>query len=176
MKVLDQEVYTIRKGFLVPLGLLLVQSLALFVICLIKGEATAKIVILGAMIVPIAGLFVESAWRRVVVEESGVTIFKVLRKKTLLFSELTAVETVQVRKRAFLTLSTEADFLILSNAYAGFPALVHDLLKRSPPAAISAETRHMAQNPPVKSSDIVSCWVGVLLLTLILYSQLGGTF
>lgn len=174
--MMDNEVYVIRRGFLIPLGLLLFQSLALFVICLVKGEPTAKIVILGAMIVPIAGLFVESAWRRVVVEESGVTIFKVLRKKTLRFSELTAVDTVQVRKRAFLTLSTEEDFLILSNAYASFPALVHGLLKRSPAAVISAETRHMAQNPPVKSSDIVSCWVGVLLLTLILYSQLGGTF
>lgn len=174
--MMDNEVYVIRRGFLLPLGLLLFQSLALFVICLIKGEPTAKVVILGAMIIPIAGLFVESAWRRVVVEEGGVTIFKVLRKKTLLFSDLTAVETVQVRKRAFLTLSTEEDFLILSNAYASFPALVHDLLKRSPAAVISPETRHMAQNPPVKSSDIVSCWVGVLLLALILYSQLGGTF
>ena len=170
------EVYTIRKGFLIPLGLLLLQSLALFVICLVKAEPLAKVVILGAIILPIAGLFVESAWRRVMVEETAVTVFKVLRKKTLHFSDLTEVETVQVRKRAFLTLSTEEDFLILSNAYAGFPALVHGLLERIPAATISPETRKMAQNPPMKSSDIVSCWAGVLLLTLILYNQLGGAF
>lgn len=170
------RVFAIRRGFLLPLGLLLLQSLVLLVICLVKGEPLAKVIILGAIILPIAGLFVESAWRRVFVTETGVTVFKVLRKKTLLFSDLTEVETVQVRKRAFLTLSTAEDFLILSNAYAGFPALVQDLLERVPEATISAETRKMAQNPPLKSSDIVSCWVGVLLLTLILYSQLGGSF
>ena len=170
------RVFAIRRGFLLPLGLLLLQSLVLLVICLVKGEPLAKVIILGAIILPIAGLFVESACRRVVVAETGVTVFKVLRKKTLLFSDLTEVETVQVRKRAFLTLSTAEDFLILSNAYAGFPALVQELLERVPEATISAETRKMAQNPPVKSSDIVSCWVGVLLLTLILYSQLGGSF
>lgn len=170
------RVFSIRRGFLLPLGLLLLQSLVLFVICLVKGEPPAKVIILGAIILPIAGLFVESACRRVVVAETGVTVFKVLRKKTLLFSDLTEVETVQVRKRAFLTLSTAEDFLILSNAYAGFPALVQELLERVPEGTISAETRKMAQNPPVKSSDIVSCWVGVLLLTLILYSQLGGSF
>jgi len=172
----NNRAYTIRKGFLIPLGLLLLQSLALFVVCLVKGEPLAKVVILGAIIVPIAGLFVESVWRRVLIEETGITVFKVLRKKTLLYSDLTEVETVQVRKRAFLTLSSEEDFLILSNAYAGFPSLVHELLARVPEATISAETRKMAQNPPMKSSDIVSCWFGVLLLTLILYSQLGGAF
>lgn len=172
----NNQTFAIRKAFLFPLGLLLLQSLALFVICLIKGEPLAKVVILGAIIVPIAGLFVESVWRRVLVEETGLTVFKVLRKKTILYSDLTEVETVQVRKRAFLTLSSEEDFLILSNAYAGFPSLVHALLERVPAAVISPETSKMAQNPPMKSSDIVSCWVGVLLLTLILYSQLGGSF
>ncbi len=176
MNVTDNQVYAIRKEFLLPLGILLLQSLALFVICLVKGEPTAKVVILGAIILPIAGLFVESVLRRVEVAETGVTVFKVLRKKTLHFSDLTAVETVQVRKRAFLTLSSEEDFVILSNAYAGFPALVHSLLARVPEGVISPETRQMAQNPPRKSSDIVSCWVGVLLLALILYSQLGGRF
>jgi hypothetical protein len=174
--VTTREVYAIRREFLLPLGILLLQSLALFVICLVKGEPTAKIVILGGIILPIAGLFVESARRRAVVEETGVTVYKVLRQKTIHFSDLTAVETVQVRKRAFLTLSTEEDFLILSNAYAGFPALVHGLLKRVPAATVSPETRQLAQNPPRKSSDIVSCWMGVALLALILYSQLGGTF
>lgn len=176
MQVTDNRIFTIRRQFLLPLGILLLQALALFVICLVKGEPTAKIVILGAIIVPIAGLFVECARRRVVVEDTGVTVFKVLRKKTLLFNDLTAVETVQVRKRAFLTLGSEEVFLILSNAYAGFPTLVHSLLPRAPDGVISPETRQMAENPPRKSSDIVSCWVGVLLLALILYSQLGGKF
>jgi hypothetical protein len=90
------------------------------------------------------------------------------------FVEVTAVETVQVRKRVFLTLCAGDDFLIISNAYANFPELVQTLLARVPAAAITEETRQMAAAPPVKSTDVLSCWLAVALLAFILYIQLGG--
>jgi hypothetical protein len=104
----------------------------------------------------------------------GVVVFKLLRKKELKYSELTAVETVCVRKRVFLTLCAGDEFLIISNAYANFPALVQALLARVPAAAISEETRQMAAAPPVKSTDVISCWLAVALMAFILYIQLGG--
>jgi hypothetical protein len=104
----------------------------------------------------------------------GVVVFKLLRKKELKYAELTAVETVRVRKRVFLTLCAGDDFLIISNAYANFPGLVQTLLARVPAAAISEETRQMAAAPPVKSTDVISCWLAVALLAFILYIQLGG--
>jgi hypothetical protein len=39
---------------------------------------------------------------------------------------------------------------------------------------VSEETKAMAAAPPVKSTDVISCWLGVALLALILYIQLGG--
>jgi hypothetical protein len=55
-------------------------------------------------------------------DADGVVVFKLLRKQELKFAEVTAVETVQVRKRVFLTLCAGDDFLIISNAYANFPS------------------------------------------------------
>ena len=49
-------------------------------------------------------------------------------------------------------------------------------MQRVPPETVSAETSSMAEAPPVKSGDIVSCWLAVALLLLILYGQLGGRF
>lgn len=168
------KTFAIRKAFLIPLGILLLQCLALVVLCVVNGEPKGKIIILGVIILPIAILFLESAFRRVLFDDRGLTVFKLLRNKEFRFSEITAVETIQVRKRAFLTLSAGDDFLIISNAYASFPALVATLLAKVPQGAVSEETKAMAAAPPVKSTDVISCWLGVALLALILYIQLGG--
>jgi len=168
------KTFAIRKSFLIPLGILLLQCLALLVLCLVHGEPKGKVIILCVIILPVVVLFLESAFRRALFDDLGVTVAKLLRKKRFLFSEVTAVDTVLVRKRAFLTLSAGDDFLIISNAYADFPGLVSSLLERVPAGAVSEETREMAKAPPVKSTDVISCWLGVALLALILYIQLGG--
>ena len=167
-----QQNFVIRRTFLIPLGILLALSVLLFAVILIKGEPLAKVVILGVIILPVAGFFAESAVRRFRVSAEEVRVDKLFRQKSLPIEQITAVDTVLVKKRAFLTISTEEDFIILSNAYANFPVLVHTLLQRVPPAAISEETRQMAVSPPSKSTDIISCWLAVILLAFILYIQL----
>lgn len=173
--VVFPRTFHIRRTFLLPLGLLLVLCLALLATSIYQHQPVAKPLILGCIILPVAILFVESAFRRAIIGAQDITVLKLLRRKTLTFADMTSVETVMVRKRAFLTISAGEDFLILSNAYADFPGLVHDLLARVPPAVISEESRQMAAAPPVKSSDIVSCWLAVALMAWILYLQLVGS-
>ncbi|MBE0598952.1 MAG: hypothetical protein IH614_16985 [Desulfuromonadales bacterium] len=170
----EQGNFAIRRSFLLPLGLLLALSVTLFAACLVQGEPAAKVAILGFILLPVVVLFIESAFRRAVVREDEITVAKFLRAKTLRLAEVTAVDTVQVRKRAFLTLSAGDDFIILSNAYADFPRLVRTLLARVPASAVSEETRQMAAAPPRKSTDVVSCWLAVALVALILFIQLGS--
>lgn len=170
------QTFSIRKAFLFPLGLALALAVALVVVCLVQGQPKAKIVILGLITLPIALVFLESLVRRTVVGEQEVTVFKVLRKKTMRLAEVTEVATVRIRKRVFMTLCAGDEFLILSNAYADFPALVRALLERVPPEAVSEETRLMAEDPPVKRADILSCWLAAALLAFILYVQLSGRF
>ena len=166
-----QQTFVIRRTFLIPLGILLALSLLLFAVILVKGEPLAKVMILGVIILPVAGFFSESVVRRFRVTADDVRVDKLFRKKSLPLEQITAVDTVLVKKRAFVTISTEEDFIILSNAYADFPHLVRTLLQRVPPAAISEETQKMAAAPPTKSTDIISCWLAVILLAFILYIQ-----
>ena len=163
--------YTIRQSFLLPLGLLLLLALLLFAVVLAQGQSVGKAIVLGALILPVCGLFVESFFRRAGVAEDAISVFKPFRQKSIAYADVTSVETIQVKKRAFLTLCSEEDFLILSNAYAGFPELVRDLLERVPPGSITEETAKMAEAPPVKSSDIISCWFAVILMAIILVLQ-----
>ncbi len=170
------ETFVIRRSFLIPLGLLLLLSVILLGVSLAQGESRGKILILCVIIAPVTILFVESLFRRTVVGTEGMTVYKLLRRRELRFSDVTSVETVQVRKRAFVTLCAGDEFLILSNAYGDFPKLVDALLARVPSGAVTEETRRMASAPPRKSNDIISCWIAVALLTLILFIQLSGRF
>ncbi len=163
--------YTIRRPFLIPLGILLLQTLLLFAIVIAQGQPKSKAIILGILFVPVAGLFVESFFRRIVVAADAVISYRPFRQKRLAYDEITAVDTIQVKKRVFMTVSTEEHFVIISNAYADFPALVRELLEKVPPATISEDTAKMAEDPPLKSSDIYSCWFGVALLAIIMILQ-----
>jgi hypothetical protein len=59
----------------------------------------------------------------------------------------------------------------MSNAYADFPLLVDSIMKHAPDRVITEDTRQMAIDPPNKSSDIISCWLAALLMTIILVLQ-----
>lgn len=170
----DFDKFRIRRAFLLPLGVLFLLCLALLAACVLQGEPGGKVAILSVIILPVGILFVECLFRRAEIGTEEMMVFKLLRRKSLRFAEITAVETVQVRKRAFLTVCAGDEFVILSNAYGDFSRLVETILARVPVSTISEETRSMAAAPPRKSTDIVSCWLAVALVGFILYIQLGG--
>ena len=165
------DTFTIRRSFLLPLGILLLEAVVLFAVVLAQGAGTAKAVVLGILLIPVSGLFAESYFRRLVIGADRVTAFRPFRQKSFAYADIVSVETIQVKKRVFLTISTEESFLIISNAYANFPELVQSLLEKVPEETIASETAAMAEAPPLKSSDIVSCWFGVILLAIILALQ-----
>ncbi len=165
--------FVIRRLFLLPLGILVLLLFALLAVTLMKGGEVGKAVILGCLILPVVLLFVESFFRKAEVGPEGVTVRKLLRTRHIPFGELTALDLVQVRKRAFLTLSTEEHFMILSNAYGGFPDLVMAVIDRAPAEVVTEELRQTGAKVPMKSSDIVSCWLAVALVAFILFLQVG---
>ena len=167
------EIFLIRRSFLLPLGLLFLAMVALFILCLIQGEDRSRIAILGLLILPAAILFVESIFRRIEISESELSTFRFMRRKTLRFADVTEVESIRVRGRAFVTLCAEDDFLIFTNAYERFPQLLSSILRITPPQVVSTETRAMAASPPVKISDIVSCWIGFALMLFFFFLQLN---
>jgi hypothetical protein len=173
---MEESSYRIRKNFLIPLGLVVLLTLILLICCLYLQLPQAKIMILTVFLLPTCLLFAESSLRRVSIGEDGILVNKLFRSKQLKYHELTSIDTVLVRKRAFVSLSTEEDFIILSNSYDHFGLLLKQLLGKAPEHVISDETRQLAVKPPEKSSDIFSAWLAVVVLLLILYVQLRGAF
>lgn len=173
---MEKTVFKIRRSFLLPLGLVVLLALTLLISCIVMQLPVAKILILGFLLVPTIILFAESSCRQVRLQRDGVQVKKLFRSKQIRYSDLTSIDTVRVRKRAFVSLSSEEDFIILSNSYDHFDELLRRLLEKVSAEVVSDETRQLAENPPTKSSDVFSAWLAVVVLVLILYVQLGGAF
>lgn len=170
---MNTEVFLIRRTFLLPLGLLILAMVALFILCLVQGEERSRIAILGLLILPASILFAESLFRRIEIGEDALTAVRFLRRKTLRFADISEVESMRIRGRAFLTLCAGDDFLIFTNAYARFPLLLATILEKTPAQVVSEETRSLAATPPVKIGDIVSCWLGFILMLVFFFLQLN---
>lgn len=173
---MDPAVFSIRKSFLLPLGLIVVLSFILLASALFLQLPMAKTIILAAFLLPVCIIFAESSLRKLYITENGIEVNKLFRSKRLAYSELTTIDAIKVRKRAFVSLSSEHDFLIISNSYNHFGLLLKQLLDRVPETVVSDEIRQLAKDPPRKCSDIFSAWLAVAVLTLIIFVQLRGAF
>lgn len=164
--------FRIRRTFVVPMALVIVLTVVLLVVCLIQGQAIAKVIILAGLIMPLVVLFVETAFRRLVVAPDGVTAVRPFRTRQMLFSDVTELETVRVRSRVFMTLSSGPDdFLIISNSYQDFPALVESLIAAVPEVCLTDETRQLAKQPPLRHADVFTAWFAVVALVYVLIAQ-----
>jgi len=164
--------FTIRRTFVVPMGLLVVLMVALLIVCIVQGQPVGKLVILAGLIVPLVVLFVESAFRSVVISPEDVTAYRPFRQKQVRFAEVTGLETVRVRSRVFLTLVAGDDhFLILSNSYGNFPALLERLVASVPAGTVTEETAALVQSPPQRQADILTAWFAVIAMAYVLLAQ-----
>lgn len=166
--------YRIRKGFLIPMGITVVLGIILLLIGITIQMPSGRLYLLAVFMIPAVLIFIESSRRKVHIGADRILMEKTLGTKELHFHDLTSVDAVRVRKRVFISLTTEDSFMIISNSYDRFGELVRQLVDLVPERAISDETREMAADPPLKCSDVFSAWLAVAVLLLVIAAQLRG--
>lgn len=165
------QTYRIRRSFLLPLGLVVTLCLVLAAIVIIQAQPPAKLLVVGCALLPLGYLFFECVVRRIEIDSTGLRMIRLARVRAFTWDEITTVETVRVRQRAFLTINAGEEFLIIANMYAGFDRLLNTVLERVPAGAVSEETRSLAKAPPMKHSDIVILWGLVILMAYLIFAQ-----
>ena len=169
---MESSTYKIRKSFLLPMGLVVLFSAILLISTLYLGLPTAKVIILVVFLLPVCLLFAESSRRKAIISNEAIEVHKLLRSKRINYAELTDVDTIQMRKRVFVSLSSENDFLILSNSYDRFGDMLREIISRVPDSIVSDKAKQLADVPPKKCSDIFSAWLAVAVLVLIICVQI----
>lgn len=166
------QTYRIRPSFLLPLGLVVTLCLVLAAIVIIQHQPPVKLLVVACALLPLGYLLFECGVRRIEIDSDGLRMIRLSRVRAFTWDEITTVETVRVRQRAFLTINAGEEFLIIANMYAGFDRLLNTVLERVPAGAISEETRLLAQAPPVKHSDIVILWGLALMMAYLIFAQI----
>jgi hypothetical protein len=145
------------------------------VVCILQGQPVAKAFILACLILPLAVIFVESAFRRLVIDAEEIIAYRPFRKRRMRFADVTGLETVRVRNRVFMTLvAGDDDFLIISNSYGNFPALLNCLIAAVPEGTVADETEQLAKQPPLRQADIFTAWFAVIAMAYVLLAQFRG--
>jgi len=166
------QTFVIRRSFVTPLALLIALTIALLVVCLVQGQPIAKAVILAGLVLPLIVLLVESAGRRLIIDDLGITAVRPFRQRQMAFADVTSLETVRVRNRVFMTLMAgDDDFLILSNSYSDFPGLVRCLVDAVPEGTVTEETHQLVLAPPTRQADVFTAWFAVAALIYVLIAQ-----
>jgi hypothetical protein len=171
-KEMSQRFYTIRKAFLIPLGLDVVLLFCLLLMSLVmKGDAVEKLV-LTFFSLPALYLFLECFLRRVTVSEEGLFIRKLGRGKALSWVEITHVGCLILHKKIYLLFTTVKGFFIISNAFERFSALVEEVVAHVEPEKVEEEVRLQAGCSMRGIPHIVSAWFEAAFMAVIILMKM----
>jgi hypothetical protein len=168
-----QRHYTIRRAYLIVLGLDAFLLFCLFSISLLMNGDSMENLILMLFFLPALVLFLECRFRRVTVVEEGLAIRKLGRSKTLSWDEITRVGYLILRRKVYLLLTTVKGFFVISNAFQGFPGLVEEVVAHVEPDRVEQDVRLQAGRSMKGVANIVAAWVAaVLMMAMILIKLL----
>lgn len=165
------QTFVIRRAFLIPLGLLLALCLTLGGVVVLQHQSLAKLAVLAVMTAPIGLFFFAALLRRIEIDEREIRAIRPGGGKCLPLAAVTTLDALTVRKRVLLTVSAGDDYIIISNGYADFAALLAALRQRVPAAALSPEVERLGDTPPRKHSDVITLWLLDAVMVYVLVAQ-----
>jgi hypothetical protein len=170
---MSQHVYTIRRAFLIPLGVDAFLLFCLFVISLLPQGSTTERLVFAIFFFPSCYLFLESLFRRVTVDDGGIVLRRLWREKRVPWGGITHVGGLSLHKKVYILLTTVKGFFIVSNAYGGFSDLAEEIVSHVDLTRVEEEVRIQAGRSPSGIAHIVMAWIAaVFMVGIILIKML----
>ena len=170
---MSQHVYTIRRAFLIPLGVDAFLLLCLFVISWLPQGSTTERLVFAFFFFPSGYLFLECFFRRVTVDDGGIVLRRLWREKGVSWEEITHVGGLSLHKKVYILLTTVKGFFIVSNTYGGFPELTEEIVSHVDLTKVEEEVRLQAGRSPSGIAHIVMAWIAaVFMVGIILIKML----
>ncbi|MGD0275703.1 MAG: hypothetical protein ABSB79_06565 [Syntrophales bacterium] len=168
--MMSEQQYPVRNALLVPFTLVVVLLLILLLMAVFGKYSFAEQIFYFAAFVPALYVFLETASRKVITDERGMTIRKFLRRKAFSWEDITHVGCVIMGKKVYLLITTLKGFFIVSNAVDRLSVLIQELLDHLGEEKMEEEARNLIANPISKMSDIFGLWIAALAMSgIIIY-------
>ena len=161
---METTTYTTRREFLYPFSLVSFFLFVLLIISLFDRSFQPEIVILTIIFVPTMYFLLQALRRRTTVGPDGVTVRKLFKEKHLRWREITNIDILAVRKKAYLLLTTTKGFYVLANSHGSFSSLVRDIVRHGDQEKVEEGVRDLIEHPVVRISDVASSWIASLIL------------
>jgi len=167
------RIFRIRSGFLIPLAadVFLVAFLLGFSFFARNPQPVERI-ILTIVFIPLCLVFIELLMRQIETSESGIRIKRFVRKKELLWSDITEIGSVILRNKVYIVLTTKKGFFVISNSYEDFTSLIKYIIDHLDKDKIEEGVSNLVLYPIRKMADIVSAWVAAVILLIIVFTKL----
>jgi len=170
---MSEKTYRVRKQFLVPLTLDCILLFLLIVVSAFTTTIPAEMVVLVVVFLSLLYIFLESFFLETSIGEKGIRIKKFLRGKDLSWNDITNVDTMTVRKKVYLLLTTTKGFHVLSNTHGEFYSMVSDLSSRVDSERVEESVKTVIDEPVKRRSDIVTSWLAAVILIVVICLKIG---
>jgi hypothetical protein len=161
---MSQHVYTIRRAFLIPLGMDAFLLFSLFVISWLPQGSTTERFVFAVFFFPSVYLFLECFFRRVTVDDEGIALRRLRKEKRVLWDGVTHVGGLSLRGKVYLLLTTVRGLFIVSNAYDKFSELTEAIISHVDPARVAEEVRLQAGRSPSGIAHIAMAWIAAVFM------------
>jgi len=159
---MDQNIFKIKRDFLVPFIAIVALLCLLLIISLFKGQIWEKIILAvsftGTLLVAI-----EAAKREIIVTGDGLKIKKFFRTKDFTWSEITHLAVINLNKKAYFLLTTTKGFYFFSNMFENHPLLIRSIMDKLDVEKVEIEVKNYLEHPVERRSITVICWLTVLI-------------
>ena len=166
-----QNIYKIKRAFLIPFSVLILLLYVLLVLSLITGQAWEKI-ILAIIFVSSLAIGVEAARREIIVDEEGLKLKKFFRMKNFTWTEITHLGVVVMKNKAYFLLITTNGFHIFSNLFGNHTSLIRFLRDKLGQEKAEVEVTNYLEHPMERLSLIVMSWFAVIVISIIILLKL----
>ena len=157
-----QNVFKIRRAFLVPFITIVVLLFLLFLISLFRGELWEKI-ILAVSFASTLLIAIEATRRKIVVTDEGLKIEKFFRTKEFVWTKITNLAIVNLSNKIYFLLTTTKGFYFFSNLLENHALLIRSLVDKLDDERVEIEVKNYLDHPVERLSLIVMCWFAVLI-------------
>ena len=166
-----QNVFKIKRAFLVPFNTIVVLLFLLFLLSLFRGQLWEKIVLAGSFASTLL-IAIEATRRKIVVTNKGLKIEKFFRTKEFVWTEITHLAVVDLRNKVYFLLTTTKGFYFFSNLLENHALLIRSLVDKLDNERVETEVKNYLDHPVERRSLIVMCWFAVLISTAFIILKL----
>lgn len=161
---MSQRVYTIRRAFLIPLGVDAFLLFCLFIISLASQGSTTERFVFALFFFPSCYLFLECLFRRITVDDEGILLRRLWREKGVPWDGITHIGGLSLHKKVYILLTTVRGFFIISNAYEEFSGLTEEIVSHVDLTKVEEEVRLQAGRSRSGIAQVAMAWIAAIFM------------